>query len=109
VLTENRIAVTTKELIDKTFEVQNKKLSTQQILQTYIKPLVNENIIDLVHSEIDKRARIYFPVAPSPTKYNKLFISEEMNNFSQQPAMPVEIPHYTLIKNIYPGSSKIFI
>ena len=90
VLTENRIAVTTKELIDKTFEVQNKKLSTQQILQTYIKPLVNENIIDFVHSEIDKRARIYFPVASSPTKYNKLFISEEMNNFSQQPVMPVE-------------------
>ena len=75
-LTENRIAVTTKELIDKTFEVQNKKLSTQQILQTYIKPLVNENIIDFVHSEIDKRARIYFPVS-STRKYSKLFISEK--------------------------------
>jgi hypothetical protein len=91
VLTENRIAVTTKELIDKTFEVQNKKLSTQQILQTYIKPLVNENIIDFVHSEIDKRARIYFPVS-STSKYSKLFTSGKMNNFSQQPKMPVEDP-----------------
>jgi hypothetical protein len=89
-LAEKLIAVTTKELIDKTFEMQKKKLSTQQILQTYIKPLVNENIIDFVHSEIDKRARIYFPVAPSPKKYNKLFTSDEMNNFSQQPLISVE-------------------
>jgi hypothetical protein len=88
-LTENRIAVTTKELIDKTFEIQKKKLSTQQILQTYIKPLVNENFIDFIHSEIDKRARIYFPVS-STKEYNKLFILDEMNNFSQQPRMPVE-------------------
>jgi hypothetical protein len=89
-LTEKVIAVTTRELIDKTFEVQKKKLSTQQILQTFIRPLVNENIIDNVPSEIDKRARIYFPVAISPKKYNKLFISEEMSNFSQQPVIPVE-------------------
>jgi hypothetical protein len=96
-LTEKVIAVITGELIDKTFEVQKKKLSTQQILQTYIRPLVNENIIDFIHSEIDKRARIYFPVAPSPKKYNKLFISEDMNNFSQQPVMPVE--DFTLYPN----------
>ena len=90
-LTENRIAVTTKELIDKTFEVQKKKLSTQQILQTYIRPLVNENFIDFAHSEIDKRARIYFPVS-STKKYSKLFTSDKMNNFSQQPKMPIEDP-----------------
>jgi hypothetical protein len=89
-LTEKVIAVTTRELIDKTFEVQKKKLSTQQILQTHLRPLVNENIIDFVPSEIDKRARIYFPVASSPKKYNKLFISDKMNNFSQQPKIPVE-------------------
>ena len=51
---------------------------------------MNENFIDFVHSEIDKRARIYFPVYPLLAKYNKLFTSEEMNNFSQQPEMPVE-------------------
>jgi hypothetical protein len=90
-LTENRIAVTTKELIDKAFEIQKKKLSTQQILQTYIKPLVNENVVDFMPSEIDKRARIYYPVS-STKKYNKLFASDEMNNFSQQPKMPVEDP-----------------
>lgn len=91
-LTENRIAVTTKELIDKTFEVQKKKLSTQQILQTYIRPLVNENFIDFIHSEIDKRARIYFPVS-SNKKYSKLFTSDKMNNFSQQPKYLLKILH----------------
>ena len=90
-LKENRIAVTTKELIDKTFEVHKKKLSTQQILQTYIRPLVNENFIDFVHSEIDKRARIYFPVS-STSKYSKLFTSGKMNNFSQHLKMTVEDP-----------------
>ena len=89
-LTENRIAITTKELIDKTFEVHKKKLSTQQILQTYIRPLVNENFIDFIHSEIDKRALIY-PVS-STGKYSKLFTSGKMNNFYQQPKMPVEDP-----------------
>lgn len=79
---EKRRALTSKELIDKTFELQSKKLSTKQILQTYINPLVNENYIDTMDSEIDKRANIYFPVLET-SRYSKLFISDERNNIPQ--------------------------
>jgi hypothetical protein len=79
---EKRRALTSKELIDKTFELQSKKLSTKQILQTYITPLVNENYIDTMDSELDKRANIYFPVLET-SKNSKLFLLDERNNISQ--------------------------
>jgi hypothetical protein len=90
-LTENIIAVTSADLIDKTFYVYKKKLSTKQILQVYINPLVNENYIDFTTSEVDKRAHVYYPVlsvtqpstTTATTKYSKLFLLGERNNTSQ--------------------------
>jgi hypothetical protein len=79
-LREKRIAVTTKELIEKTFDVRKKRLSSKQILQTYINPLINENYLDSINSEIDKRAHIYFPVLE--IRNTKLFLSPERNNSS---------------------------
>jgi hypothetical protein len=79
-LREKRIAVTTRELIEKTSDIYKKNLSSKQILQTYINPLINENYIDYVDSEIDKRAHIYFPVLQ--IEYSNLFLlGEEDNNF----------------------------
>ena len=90
-LRENIIAVTSGNLIEKTFEIYEKKLSTKQILQLYINPLVNENYLDFVTSEVDKRVHLYYPVlsvtqattTTTTTKYNNLFNSEERNNISQ--------------------------
>ena len=94
-LTDNIIAVTSADLIDKTFYIYKKKLSTKQILQVYINPLVNENYIDFTTSEVDKRAHIYYPVlsvtqpstttttTTTTTKYSKLFNFGERNNISQ--------------------------
>jgi hypothetical protein len=87
---ENRIAVTTAELVDKTFEIEKKKLSTKQIYQTYITPLLNDNFIDSIHSELDKRAYIYFPIVTS--KYSKLFLSDQRNNFLQSNKVSVVNP-----------------
>jgi hypothetical protein len=102
-LTEKRLAVTTDNLIDKTFEVYNKKLSSKQILQTYITPLINENYIDSMDSELDKRAKIYYPVlSTTTTKYSKLFLSEERNNISQTSKIIVKD------SSLYPDKQYIF-
>jgi hypothetical protein len=61
-LTENRIAVTTRDLIEKTAEVENKRLGSKSILETYINPLINLNVISNEPSVLDGRANIYYPV-----------------------------------------------
>jgi hypothetical protein len=51
---EDRIAVTTKELIDKTLEIKNISLGGKKILENFIYELVNCNYISSVDSEIDR-------------------------------------------------------
>jgi hypothetical protein len=58
------------------------RISSKQILQSYINPLINENYIDRIDSEIDKRAYIYFPVLE--TRNSKSFLSPERDNGSQE-------------------------
>ena len=85
---EKRVALTSRELIDKTYELRGKKLSTKQMLQNYITPLLNENYVDSIDSELDKRAHIYFPVLES-SKYSKLFLSCERNNILHQSRLSI--------------------
>ena len=80
--TEDRIAVTTRELIDKTLEIKNKSLSSKQILENYIYPLFNCNYISTIDSQIDHRAKIYYPVA-AKGKNNNLFETMRTNKSSQ--------------------------
>jgi hypothetical protein len=61
-VTEERRAVTTQELIDKTNEVMKKRYTSKNILTEFIYPLFNLGYIDSLKSEIDRRAHIYFPV-----------------------------------------------
>lgn len=58
------------------------RISSKQILQSYINPLTNENYIDYIDSEIDKLAYIFFPVLE--TRNSKLFLSPERNNGSKE-------------------------
>jgi hypothetical protein len=90
-ITEKRRALTSRDLIDKTYELRNKKLSTKQILQNYITPLLNENYIDSIDSELDKRAHIYFPVLET-AKYSKLFLWYERNNIFQHSRLVISDP-----------------
>ena len=61
-LTENRIAVTTRDLMEKTAEIEDKKLGSKSILETYINPLINLNVISSEPSVLDGRANIYYLV-----------------------------------------------
>ena len=78
---ESRIAATTQELIDKTKETKNKSYTSNQLLQTFIYPLMNQGYIDSVQSELDHRAHIYFPVITG--KYTKLLQRDKYNNLLQ--------------------------
>lgn len=59
---ENRIALTTEDLVKKTYEVYNKTYTKKQVLESYINPLINQGYIDKVESELDHRATIYYPL-----------------------------------------------
>ena len=100
--TEDRIAVTTKELVDKTLEIKNKSLSSQKLLENYIYPLMNSNYISSENSQIDHRAKIYYPVfASSNNKNNNLFEIKLTNKLSQN--NKIAIKDFT----IFPSKSYI--
>ncbi len=72
-LVEKRIGLTTEQLADATYQKQNKKFGTKQILENYVDPLVNQDKAD---SDLDKRNKIYYPILTS--KIRKLFDSERV-------------------------------
>ncbi len=81
-MTEQRIAVTTRELIEKTKEVLNKVYTSKSIQSEFIYPLSNLGYIDNIDSELDKRANIYFPVIDlKDERYSNLFLFDKKNNF----------------------------
>jgi hypothetical protein len=80
-LTEKRIAITTQDLADFTYEKQKKRLSTKQILETFVTPLINQGYVDKTDSDLDKRAKIYHPVIT--TQNRKIFESAPANNLSE--------------------------
>jgi len=61
-LTEKTIALTTEQLAEATYQKQNKKFSTKQILESFIYPLLNQGYIDNASSDLDKRGKIYYPI-----------------------------------------------
>jgi hypothetical protein len=76
---ESRIALTSEQLRDATYEIQQKKCSTKQILENFINPLVNQAYIEKTDSEMDKRSNIYYPVLN--VKQKKLFDKGQSNNY----------------------------
>ena len=83
ILTEERVAVTSQDLIDKHKEKHNETLTSHKLLQSYLYPLLNHGYIDKIDSIIDRRAKIYYPLIETK-KYINLFYSGEKNNFSQE-------------------------
>jgi hypothetical protein len=61
-ITERMIGLNTKQLSDATYEIQGKALTENQIRDTYLKPLFNENFINSYTSECDRRGYISFPL-----------------------------------------------
>jgi hypothetical protein len=88
-ITERRIALTTEQLVDATFEKRKKKCSSKQLLENFVNPLVNQGYIDKSESELDKRANIYYPVLVN-TKNRKLFENGQSNNFMQENKLDIK-------------------
>jgi hypothetical protein len=82
-LKEDRVAVTSQNLIKKHKEKHNETLTTHKLLQSYIYPLLNNGYIDSIESDIDRRAKVYYPLIETK-KYINLFYLEEKNNLSQE-------------------------
>ena len=61
-ITERMIGLDTKQLSEATFNIRGKILGEEQIRDTYLKPLFNENFINRYHSECDRRGYISFPL-----------------------------------------------
>lgn len=59
---ERMIGLSTRQLADATFDIQEKVLSEGQIRQTYLKPLYHENFIESYKSELDRRSYISSPL-----------------------------------------------
>jgi hypothetical protein len=90
-LTEKMVALTTEQLAEATYQKQNKKFSTKQILGSFIYPLLNQGYIDNANSDLDKRSKIYYPVI-STSKNRNLFDLDQSNNFSQEKRIHVVNP-----------------
>ncbi|MGH9981218.1 MAG: hypothetical protein ACRD6U_06670 [Nitrososphaeraceae archaeon] len=82
-LKEERIAITSQDVIKKHKQVHNEDLTTKQLLENYLYPLLNQGYIDKTESLIDKRARIYYPVITTKI-YINLFDNEKTNNLSHK-------------------------
>ena len=80
---EDRVAVTSQDLIEKHKEKHNETLTTHKLLQSFLYPLLNHGYIDKIESVIDRRAKIYYPLIETK-KYINLFYLGEKNNFSQE-------------------------
>lgn len=72
--TEDRIALTTQELVEATKEIQGKTFATKKILETYLEPLMNEGYIDKQESNINHRNNIYYPIVSESEGNTSCFI-----------------------------------
>lgn len=87
VVEEERIAVTTTQLVDKSLEVNRKQLSSKQILENYLDPLYNQNYIEKAESKLNRKANIYWPVLNVKSK--KLFDSDQSNESLHCRTIPI--------------------
>ncbi|MFI5424694.1 MAG: hypothetical protein ACHQXG_07875, partial [Nitrososphaerales archaeon] len=96
--TEDRIAVTTEELVIATKEIQHKSFTNKKILESYLEPLMNEGYIDKHESSINHRSNIYYPTVPiggSPENSSfDGFLDQKSNN--EQQISRIKVSDFTL-------------
>jgi hypothetical protein len=95
---EDIIAVTSRELVNATKEIQNKSFTIKKILQTYIEPLMNEGYIDKQESNINHRNNIYYPIVLDSEGEPSLFRSDEKDQKrnKEQEISRVKVSDFTL-------------
>ena len=96
--TEDRIAVTTEELVIATKEIQNKSFTNKKILESYLEPLMNEGFIDKHESSINHRSNIYYPTVLVDGSCEKSsfdgFLDQKSNN--EQQISRIKVSDFTL-------------
>jgi hypothetical protein len=95
---EDIIAVTSRELVEATKEIQNKSFTIKKILQSYIEPLMNEGYIDKQESSINHRNNIYYPIVVDSEMESSLFRSDEKDQKrnKEQEISRVKVSDFTL-------------
>jgi hypothetical protein len=95
---EDRIALTTDQLVIATKENQNKSFTIKKILQSYIEPLMNEGYVDKNESKINHRNNIYYPVVvDSEVEQSSLFygfLDQKRNK--EQEITRIKVSDFTL-------------
>ena len=81
---QEKIGLTSRELVNATFRIKGRKLSLKHILENYIEPLINAGYIDKVENKEDRRSYLFYPVLN--IKQKKLFDATQSNNLSQEKA-----------------------
>jgi hypothetical protein len=78
---EDRIAVTSEQLVIATKEIQNKSFTNKKVLEGFLEPLMNEGYIDKQESAINHRNNIYYPIATdSENPLFDSFLGRKTNN-----------------------------
>lgn len=72
VIKERRQGLSTKQLVDDMKE-EGESISTEDLRHRYLYPLLDQGLIDSVHSVIDGRQSIYFPTGNDEIDINSLF------------------------------------
>jgi hypothetical protein len=76
IITEERIALKVEELVKATKKIWRKVISSKQIREQYLEPLVNNSILEKDTSEIKKSTNIFYPVSA----LTELDLPEEAQN-----------------------------
>ena len=84
---DEEVGLTTKELVDATFRIRQRKLFTQQVYESYIVPLANAGYIDKMENKHDKRSYIFVPVLNTK---QKIFDLDKTNNLSYNKLISVQ-------------------
>lgn len=94
IASEIHVGVCTEQLAEKTKQIMHtNKPSSDDLLKSYLYPLLNLGIIDKAQSTIDKRANIYFPVEDG-----NIFSLFQNGNLSLKVTDPFLYPSKTVLE-----------
>ena len=104
-LEEDRISVTSTQLIDKTLDIQKITITNTELRHKYTDPLINQGLIDKARSKIRKSENIYWTTTPDKEKENitSFFKGEDFNLIVKDPNL---YPNKNFIKDSFGKAEK---
>ena len=86
-LKENYVSVTSTQLREKTKQVKGVSISSDELRQKYVDPLINQGIIEKARSEIKKSENIHFPVDDKGDNIFSLFNGDDLRLTIKNPEL----------------------